>query len=130
MVTDPIADMLSAIKNAALARRESVSVPYSRLKESLARVLAAEGYVGHVSVSGISPKQQLEIGIPYVDGIPAVADVKRRSKPGLRVYVGKRTIPSVSGGMGITIVSTPQGVMTGKEAKKRGLGGELLCEVW
>lgn len=130
MITDPIADMLSAVKNAALARRKTVVLPYSRVKEAVARVLVAEGYMETVTTKGVAPKQELVVEVSYKDGLPVMTDMKRRSKPGLRVYVNKTSIPSVSGGMGVTIVSTPDGIMSGKEAKKRGVGGELLCEVW
>lgn len=130
MITDPIADMLSTLKNAALARRKRVAVPYSRLKEEIAKVLVAEGYMESLKTDGVSPKQELIVEIAYKDGLPVMTDVKRRSKPGLRVYVNKTSIPSVSGGMGVTVVSTPNGIMTGFEAKKQGVGGELICEVW
>lgn len=130
MITDPVADMLSTLKNAALARRKRVAVPYSRLKEEIAKVFVAEGYMESVKIGGVSPKQELIVEIAYKDGLPVMTDVKRRSKPGLRVYVNKTSIPSVSGGMGVTVVSTPNGMMTGLEAKKRGVGGELMCEIW
>lgn len=130
MVNDPIGDMLIQIKNAALARSHMVLLPYSRLKHAVATVLSQEGYVGSVEKTGAEPKTLLHMTILYHGDSPVFTDCKRKSKPGLRVYVPKNAIPRVIGGMGMAILSTPQGVMTGKEAIKRGIGGELLCEVW
>jgi len=130
MVNDPIGDMLIQIKNAVLARNRTVALPYSRLKHAVATVLADEGYVGGVEKTGAEPKTLLKMSIVYNGDAPVFTDCKRKSKPGLRVYVPKNAIPRVIGGMGMAILSTPQGVMTGKEAIKRGIGGELLCEVW
>ena len=100
------------------------------MKLAVASILAGEGYVAQVEKSGTDPKAMLHIGLRYENGKSVVTDLKRKSKPGMRVYIGKDKIPTVLGGMGISILSTPQGVMTGKDAKKRGVGGELLCEVW
>lgn len=130
MVNDPIGDLLIQIKNASMAGRRSINLPYSRLKHAVADILSREGYVGSVAKSGEGTRQSLTVEIKYQDGAPAVTDVKRISKPGLRHYVKSQKIPTVVGGMGIAIVSTPQGIMTGKEAKTRGVGGELLCTVW
>jgi len=130
MVNDPIADMLIQIKNAAMARIHRVDIPYSRMKHAVAAILEKEGYVVSVEKIGESTQTRLRIELKYEDSKPIFSDVKRISKPGLRWYVNKKSIPLVVGGMGIAILSTPQGVMTGKEAKKRGIGGELLCEVW
>lgn len=130
MTTDPIADMLSQIKNAMLARHKSVSVPYSKLKEAIAQTLKNEGYLQSVSMEGEVPKLKLVLSLTYESGVAKLADIKRKSKPGLRVYVGASDIPKVLGGMGISIVSTPQGIMSGADARKRRLGGELICEVW
>lgn len=130
MITDPIADMLSSIKNAVLARHKTVVVPYSKVKEAVAETLVAEGYLAGAAATGEAPKRILTIEVAYRGSEPVIADIKRKSKPGLRRYVGKRGIPQVLGGLGSAIVSTPAGVMSGKEAKKRGLGGELICEVW
>lgn len=130
MVNDPIGDLLIQIKNASMAGKRSISLPYSHLKHAVADILAREGYVGKVAKSGEAVKSLLEIGIKYQDGVPTITDVKRMSKPGLRQYVKSQNIPIVLGGMGIAVLSTPQGIMTGKEAKKRGLGGELLCTIW
>ena len=130
MVQDPIGDMIIQIKNATLARKHAIELPYSKIKMALGRILLEEGYIVSVEKVGSDPKAQVRIGIKYVDEVPAITDVKRVSKPGLRWYVSKSKIPYVVGGMGIAIVSTPQGMMTGKEAKKRGIGGELLCKIW
>ncbi len=130
MVNDPIGDMLAQIKNAKMAGIKAVEIPYSRMKFELAGILKREGYVVDVENVGIGVKKSIRITLRYQGKTPVLTDVKRKSKPGLRVYVGKKEIPTVIGGMGVSILSTPQGLMTGKEAKKRGIGGELLCEVW
>lgn len=130
MVTDPIGDMISQIKNAFMARKGDVVLPHSRLKESVAKVLCDTGYLKFVETVGDNPKRELKLTLIYTNKIPALTDIKRKSKPGLRVYVGKNEIPSVISGLGVAILSTPQGVMTGTEAKKRNIGGELLCVVW
>jgi small subunit ribosomal protein S8 len=130
MVNDPIGDLLIQIKNASMAGKRVVELPYSRVKHAVADILAKEGYVTGVTRGGAVPKEHLHVEIKYDNGTPALTDLKRVSKPGLRWYVNKKEIPTVVGGMGISILSTPQGIMTGKEAKKRGIGGELLCKVW
>ncbi|MEK9143590.1 MAG: 30S ribosomal protein S8 [Patescibacteria group bacterium] len=130
MVTDPIGDLISQIKNAFMAGKGDVVLPHSRLKESVAKVLCDTGYLKFVETVGDNPKRELKLTLMYTNKIPALTDIKRKSKPGLRVYVGKNAIPSVISGLGVAILSTPQGVMTGTEAKKRNIGGELLCVVW
>jgi small subunit ribosomal protein S8 len=130
MVNDPIADMLIQIKNATRAGKRVVELSYSNMRLALAKTLVDEGYIDTVEKIGEAPKFQLRIGIKYQDNAPAISDVKRVSKPGLRVYVDRHSIPTVVGGMGIALISTSQGIMTGSQAKKRGLGGEFLCEVW
>lgn len=130
MVNDPIGDMLIQIKNAGMARKRVVVLPFSRTKQSVAAVLVKEGYLESVETQGIYPRQELRLVLRYEEKLPILTDVKRRSKPGLRLYVGKNQIPTVVGGMGIAVLSTPEGIMTGTEAKKKGIGGELLCEVW
>ena len=130
MVTDPIGDMLIQIKNAALAKKSSILLPYSKLKFALGQILLKEGYIGSIEKTGEDPKASLAIAIKYEDNHSVITDVSRVSKPGQRWYVGKRDIPTVVGGMGIAILSTPQGLMTGIEAKKKGIGGELLCKIW
>lgn len=130
MVNDPIGDMLSQVKNAYMAGVIVVEVPYSKLKESVAKILAEQGYISSVSTKGESAHKTLILELRYDGSRAALTDVKRKSKPGLRLYVGSGAIPTVVGGMGVAILSTPQGIMTGKEAKKKHIGGELLCEVW
>ncbi len=130
MVSDPIGDMIIQIKNAGMAGKQSVILPYSKEKEWIAQILRKEGYVTSVQKLDEHPRARLKIVLKYIDGDHVIDDVKRKSKPGIRQYVNKDAIPSVMGGMGISIISTSQGVMTGKEAKKKGIGGELLCEIW
>lgn len=130
MVNDPIGDLLIQIKNAAAAGKRSLELPSAKIKLALAQILVKEGYIVLAEEVGMKPKAKLRIVLKYNDKMPAITGVKRMSKPGLRLYVGRQQIPSVVGGMGIAILSTSQGIMTGSEAKKKGLGGELLCEVW
>ena len=130
MVNDPIGDMLIQIKNASLAKNNVIEFPYSKLKMALGKILVEQGYIATVAKVGTDPKANLRVGIKYVDGASVITGVKRVSKPGLRWYVAKDKIPQVVGGMGIAILSTPQGIMTGAEAKKKGTGGELLCKIW
>lgn len=130
MVQDPIGDMLIQIKNAALAKNTVIELPYSKLKMALGKILFEEGYIASLEKVGRDPKANLRVGIKYVNEASAITDVKRISKPGLRWYVAKDKIPVVVGGMGIAILSTPSGIMTGRDAKKKGIGGELLCKVW
>ena len=130
MVNDPIGDMLIQIKNASLAGCKSIDIPYSRTKFSVAEILASEKYIEKAQKSGEDPKLVLRILLRYESGKPAISGVKMVSKPGLRWYVNQREIPKVVGGMGTAIISTSQGVMTGREAVRRGIGGEIMCEVW
>lgn len=130
MVNDPVGDMIAQIKNASFAGLKIVTLPYSRLKHSVATIMVKEGYLVSADKSGERPNESLTLGIRYVGKKPVVTDLKRKSKPGLRIYVGRKEIPAVVGGMGIAIISTSKGIMTGKDAKKMGLGGELLCEIW
>lgn len=131
-VSDPIADMLTRIRNAVAIRHETVSVPASNLKVALARILKEEGFVqDYEVVKNGSSQGVIKLRLHYYDKKqPAITGLKRVSKPGMRVYVGKGEIPRFYGGLGVAIISTSQGVMTGKEAWRRGLGGELLCYVW
>ncbi|NCN23992.1 MAG: 30S ribosomal protein S8 [Candidatus Pacebacteria bacterium CG10_big_fil_rev_8_21_14_0_10_42_12] len=129
-MTDPIADLLIRIKNALWARHTELEVPYSRLKHSLADILVAEGYLEKVSIDKTGQFPVLHLVLKYIGRIPAVNDVKRLSKPGRRVYAPANKIPQALGGYGITILSTNQGLLTQREARKRNVGGELLCQVW
>jgi small subunit ribosomal protein S8 len=129
-VTDPIADMLTRIRNAIMARHDNVLVPTSRIKCSIAKILREEGFIADYEVLEAKPLPMVRIHLKYVDGQPAILGLERVSKPGLRVYVGRREIPRVYGGLGIAILSTPKGIMVDREAWRRRLGGELLCYVW
>lgn len=131
MMTDPIADMLTRIRNAALARHDRCEMPHSKLKQHLAEVLKGEGYVDDVRTSEGEGAKMLTVVMRYGrDRQPAIDGVKRVSTPGRRVYVRHDRIGKVCSGMGVSILSTSRGVMTDKEAKKQRVGGELLCEVW
>lgn len=126
---DPVADMLTRIRNAQMVGKESVSMPSSKLKVNLARVLKEEGYVTDYSVEeGV--KAQLSIELKYFEGKPVIAELDRYSRPGLRAYAGKDELPSVRGGLGIAIVSTSKGVMTDRAARSAGVGGEIICTVF
>ena len=121
--------MLTRIRNAGRALLPTVEMPHSRMKESLANILKKEGYVADVSVDGKTIKK-LKIQLKYQGKKSVIEGLRRISKPGLRRYVGATEIPRVLGGMGVSVISTPEGVMTGTEAKKKNLGGELLCYIW
>jgi small subunit ribosomal protein S8 len=130
-VSDPIADMLTRVRNASRARHTEVIVPASRTKREIARILKEEGFIADVSEERAGPSQMLRIELKYVDGkVPVVSGLKRISKPGLRVYAQKTDIPRVLGGLGIVIVSTSKGIMTGSQAKQAQLGGEILAFIW
>ena len=130
-ISDPIADMLTRIRNASRARHTDVIVPASRVKREIARILVDEGFIAGFGEERDGPRQLLRLTLKYVDGkAPVVSGLKRISKPGLRVYAGKTEIPRVLGGLGIVIVSTSQGIMTGAQARKAQLGGEVLAYVW
>lgn len=130
-VTDPIADMLTRIRNAIMVRHDSVLVPASKIKLSIARILKEEGFITDYEVVKGRPHREIKIQLRYLDdNKPAISGLKRVSRPGLRVYVQKKEIPRVYGGLGIAIVSTPGGVRTGQQAWHQGSGGELLCYVW
>ncbi len=135
-MTDPISDFLTRLRNASKAGLAECVIPHSQLKESLAGILKAEGFIGGYQVdldkaANGSTVQQLVLKMKYVGGkVPALAGIRRISKPGLRVHARKTEMPRVLGGLGIAIVSTSSGVMTGREAEKKGLGGEVLAFVW
>jgi len=130
MVTDPIADLLTRVRNAAMARHDSVTVPASKMKIAMTKILKDEGFIADFSVVKGETQRQIKITLKYIDKQPAFIGLERVSKPGLRVYSGKGEIPRVFGGLGIAILSTSKGVMTGQEAWKNNLGGEVLCYVW
>ncbi len=130
-VTDQIADMLTRIRNALMARHDTVLVPSSKMKVSLAKILKQEGFIKDYDVTRTKPQRNIKIVLRYEEGNrPMISGLERASKPGLRLYVGRNEIPRVYGGLGITIVSTSKGLMTGHHAWKQGIGGELLCYVW
>jgi small subunit ribosomal protein S8 len=131
MTTDPIADLLTRIRNAAKARHPRVDLPASKLKLEIARILKEEGYLANYKVVDEKGKKTLRVFLRYTpERRSVITDLQRVSRPGSRRYVGKFGIRPVVGGMGVSILSTPRGVMTGQSARKEGLGGELLCEVW
>lgn len=129
MMTDPIADMLTRIRNAQKAEKVSVRMPASRTKSAIAKVLQDEGYIESFSAAGDDKKPELEIVLKYHSGQPVIAHLARVSKPGRRYYQGKDELPKVAGGLGVAIISTSKGVMTDREARKSGIGGEVLCYI-
>lgn len=129
-VTDPIADMLTRIRNAIMAGHDGVLVPSSRIKLSIARILKEESFIDDYETLEGKPQQMIKLHLKYADKQPALLGLEKVSKPGLRVYVERREIPRVYGGFGIAILSTSQGIMTGQGAWRRHLGGEVLCYVW
>lgn len=129
-MTDPIADFITRIKNAHMARQSVVVAPYSKVKKSIADILVQEGYLTSVVVKEGTPFATLEVTLKYVGKQPAINEVKRLSKPGRRLYTPVGLIPKALGGYGITIVSTSRGIMTDTTARKENVGGELLCQIW
>ncbi|MBZ5516626.1 MAG: 30S ribosomal protein S8 [Acidobacteriia bacterium] len=129
-ITDPIADMLTRIRNGIGARHARVDMPASRMRIELARILKEEGYISNYKVAEEEKKKILRVFLRYSpEGVSVISTLERVSRPGRRVYVPARKIPRVLGGMGINILTTPQGLMTGKNARKAGIGGEVLCNV-
>lgn len=130
MISDPIADALIRIKNGYLATLERVEIPYSKMKYKLIDLLVNNGFVKSYKVSGEGYRKEIVVELNYKDGKPVLTDVLKVSRPGLRVYVKKGNIPKVFGGLGIAIISTSCGLMTDREARKKKLGGELICKIW
>ncbi|MCZ8064291.1 30S ribosomal protein S8 [Silanimonas sp.] len=128
-MTDPIADMLVRIKNALAVRKATVKMPSSKIKLSLANVLKAEGYILDVRQAGDAKKPELEIVLKYFEGKPVIERLERFSRSGLRQYRGKDALPKVLGGLGVSIISTSKGIMTDRDARQQGVGGEVLCLV-
>ena len=128
-MSDPIADMLTRIRNAQMVEKVSVSMPSSKLKVAIATVLKDEGYIDNFEVKGEKAKPELEIALRYYAGRPVIERIERVSRPGLRVYKASGDIPQVMNGLGVTIVSTSRGVMTDRKARSEGVGGEVLCYV-
>ncbi len=129
-MVDPISDMLIRIKNAQAVSHQTVNVPFSKIKFNLAKVLEKEGLIEVITTQGRKIKKIIEIKLKYEEGQPVIKELKRISKPGQRIYLKKSQVKSVRQGYGLAIISTSQGLMTNKEAKKKGLGGEILCEIW
>jgi len=134
MIPYPIGDMLTRIRNASARRHATVAMPHSKLKEAIAKILESEGFIEGFDVAEMSPQPELRIQLKYkgerAKAQCAISTVRLVSKPSRRVYVGKGDVPKPLGGMGISILSTSQGVLSSREAEKRGVGGEVLCEVW
>ena len=131
MISDPIADMLTRVRNALKARFQKVDVPASKLKTELARILKDEGYILNYKIVDEGNHKAIRVYLKYTAANqPVISHLERVSRPGCRVYVGSGEIPKVLGGLGVNILTTPKGVMTGKSARKEGVGGELLCQIW
>jgi len=131
MMTDPIADMLTRIRNALMARKKSLIVPASKIKLEIVRILKEEGYIEDYKYIDEKPQGKIEIILKYDENKrPVIAGLRRISKPGRRIYMGYRDLPKVLDGLGIAIISTSQGIMTDYEARKRKIGGEVICEIW
>jgi len=130
-MTDPIADMLTRIRNAVRAGHPRVEIPHSNMKMAIAAILKAEGYVGGVAVVEKGKFKSIRITLRYdEEGTPILSGIQMVSKPGRRIYAGSQEIPPVMGGLGLSIVSTPRGVLSGRDARKAGVGGEIVCHVW
>lgn len=132
MMTDPISDMLTRVRNAAMARAHVVDMPMSKMKFAIAKILESRGYLISVekNIDKVTSREVLRLTLAYAEGMPVVSDLKRISKPGRRVYVKAEEVRPVRSGYGFSIISTPSGLMTGNDARKRRLGGELICEVY
>ena len=130
-MTDPVADMLTRVRNAINARHPKVDVPASKLKTEIARILKEEGYILNYKLTEEGAKKFIRIYLKYTPGnVPVISRIERVSRPGCRVYVGSKEVPRVLGGLGVNIQTTPRGVMSGASARKEGVGGEVLCQVW
>jgi len=131
MLTDPISDMLTRVRNALIAKHPKVDVPASKLKFEIARILKEEGYILNYKLTEEGAQRFIRIYLKYTPGnVPVISRLERVSRPGCRVYVGSKSVPNVLGGLGVNILTTPRGVMTGQTARKEGVGGEVLCQVW
>ena len=129
-MSDPVADMLTRIRNAQAVGHVEVGIPASKEKAAIANVMKDQGYIGSYEVQGDGPVKTLSVELKYHKSKPVISGLKRVSKPSCRIYVKSKEVPRVRGGMGVAIISTPEGVVTGKEAKRRNLGGEVICYVW
>lgn len=129
-MTDPIADMIARIKNAVLARHESVVIPHSKMKEAVAKILLESSYIEGYTVTDAKPQPDIVITLKYINKLPAITDIKRSSKPGRRLYTSATKVPRVLNGYGMSILSTSKGVMSNVSARKANVGGELICQIW
>lgn len=129
-MTDPITDMLNRLENGQAVNKKTVDIPFSKIKYRIAKVLEAEGFIESAAKKGRNPKKVIRVNLKYEDDKPGITNTERVSKPGRRVYTSLKEIKPVRGGYGISIISTPKGVMSNKEAKSAGLGGEILCKVY
>ena len=129
-LSDPIADFLTRLRNASRSHRSDVAVPYSRMKEQIARILKQEGYITDFEVDNTATPAVLKLTMKFVKRAPALTGVNRVSRPGLRKYVGSKEVPRVLGGMGVAIISSSRGLLTGRDAKRENVGGELLAVIW
>ena len=130
MMTDPISDMLTRVRNAQRANKEQVAIPFSKAKERILKVFADEGFVGDIQVEGEVAEKKLVVKLKYFEGRPVIETVERISRPGLRIYRGKDELPRINAGLGVAVVSTPQGVMSDRAARAAGQGGEVLCKIY
>ncbi|WP_018862118.1 30S ribosomal protein S8 [Thioalkalivibrio sp. ALJ3] len=130
MMTDPISDMLTRVRNAQRANKEQVAIPFSKAKERILKVFADEGFVGDVQVEGEAAQKKLVVKLKYFEGRPVIESVERISRPGLRIYRGKDELPRINQGLGVAVISTPQGVMSDRAARAAGQGGEVLCKIY
>lgn len=130
MITDPIADFLSRIRNAQEREQQKIQVPASKMLVSIAQILKEEGFVNDFALVDTEPQKTLEVDLKYVNGVAAIRGLRKMSKPGIRKYIGYREVPQIMKGIGISILSTPKGIMTGKKAKSEKVGGEYLCVIY
>ncbi|MCA1788629.1 MAG: 30S ribosomal protein S8 [Thioalkalivibrio sp.] len=130
MMTDPIADLLTRVRNAQRAQKKTVAMPYSRTKEALLKVFADEGYVGDVVVEGEGAARMLRVTLKYFQGRGVIENIERISRPGLRIYRGKDELPKINAGLGVAVISTPKGLMSDRAARALGQGGEVLCKIY
>ncbi len=130
LITDPIGDMLTRIKNALTAKKEQVVIPHSKLKEAIAQILEKNNYIKDYEVEEKKPQADLIVNLRYIQGLPAISGMERISKPGRRLYAKTQQIPVTLNGYGLTVISTSKGILTDDQARKKNVGGELLCKVW
>lgn len=129
-MTDPIADMITRIKNALMAGHTQAVIPHSKMKAAIGQLLVDHGYLTNMDIKDLKPQAEIVVDLKYVNKVPAITQVRRLSKPGRRMYASAKKVPRALGGYGLTIVSTSQGVMSDDDARKKNVGGELLCQIW